>query len=220
VNALQTSHNVDEVTCGHCKKTEQFKSAVKRAEKKKAKEAPVEKSYVERQEDWIKENDIKVGDKVRVVRVKTNYNDKWETSWTPELNKYVGRTGTITDINFLGMGGLALMFEDENEFIFPYYELEKVIDEAPCMVGADYPTISNEDPTLYIREFSEDSLEYQFLDNLLESICGGQELRGYQYVEFNPREGYSILREDKDKNPRIFRVVVREMELREKRRYE
>lgn len=49
-----------------------------------------ETSYAERQAKWIKENNLKIGDLVKVTRAAEDYEDGWETSWTIVMSNLVG----------------------------------------------------------------------------------------------------------------------------------
>ena len=49
-----------------------------------------EVSYAERQEKWIKENDLKVGDLVRVIREAEDNEDGWDCYWAPRMTALVG----------------------------------------------------------------------------------------------------------------------------------
>lgn len=76
-----------------------------------------QKSYEERQAEWIKANDIKVGDKVMVTRKAVNCEDGWGNSWV--MDKYVGKIITIT--GFSGCAGIRC-----GDYAFPYFVIEKV----------------------------------------------------------------------------------------------
>ena len=79
-----------------------------------------EKSYVERQKEWIKENGIKVGDTVKVVRTSPGDTDGWENSWVPSMNDKVGSTISITRFN--GARGIG----HTGSYNYPFFVLEKV----------------------------------------------------------------------------------------------
>ena len=70
--------------------------------------------------DKHKASELKVGDKVKIIRTAISYEQGWNTSWCPGMDNMVGKIYTIiTDINTNGfqftIGGYA----------FPYFVLEK-----------------------------------------------------------------------------------------------
>lgn len=86
-----------------------------------------ELSYAERQEKWIKENNLKVGDLVRVTRKADSHEDGWTNLWAQDMDKAVGEVGTVShipsdfrecsiEVDVLGIG----------LFLYPYFVLEKV----------------------------------------------------------------------------------------------
>jgi len=95
------------------------------------KEVPV-KSYKKRQEEWIKENNVKIGTRVKVVRENTEphmcSNNK------PKTARYIGEEAKIVEIfsDMLGIGkGLCVpytMLEVIPESIFKPFKLEIDVD--------------------------------------------------------------------------------------------
>lgn len=97
--------------------------------------AEEKKSYEERQDEWIKANDIKAGDKVRVLRKAKSYEDGWDNAWLDSMDKGIGETLTVD--GSCGDCGIALygsMFG--HWYKFPYFVLEKVEDK-PKYTEAD-----------------------------------------------------------------------------------
>lgn len=90
------------------------------------KEKKVKKSYTERQDEWIKKNDLKIGDRVRITRKAGNYEDGWGVSWASfPMDSFIGKEACVRDIN----GGAGIHAECEKDFggwNFPYFVLEKV----------------------------------------------------------------------------------------------
>ena len=96
-----------------------------------------ELSYAERQEKWIKENNLKVGDLVRVTRKADSHEDGWTNLWAQDMDEAVGEVGTVShipsdfrecsiEVDVLGIG----------LFFYPYFVLEKVEQEyAPYDFG-------------------------------------------------------------------------------------
>lgn len=75
------------------------------------------KSYQERQDEWIKANNLKIGDKVKVIREAKNYEDGWKHEWV----KFMAVKQTLIVIG---------LFEDSvqlsDRYLYPYFCLEKV----------------------------------------------------------------------------------------------
>lgn len=79
-----------------------------------------EPSYKERQEKWIAENDIKIGDKFLVIRSCSNFEDGWSCVWEARMNDMVGNEYTVSEINPLY--GLYL-----EGYYLPFFALKKVV---------------------------------------------------------------------------------------------
>lgn len=77
-----------------------------------------QKSYAERQAEWIKENDIKIGDKVRVTRKTKNGEDGWKGTWAKPMDSCINLVCDVEDIDDLGIRC--------DLFYFPYFVIEKV----------------------------------------------------------------------------------------------
>ena len=86
-----------------------------------------EPSYVERQDKWLADNDVKVGDKVRIVRAADSKEDGWRNRWNPDMDEAVGRVGTVSHISAnLAELGIGVDAPGVGEFMYPYFVLEKV----------------------------------------------------------------------------------------------
>jgi hypothetical protein len=89
----------------------------KNKKKKKMKE-----NYLLLQEQWVKLNNITVGDKVRVVMSCPSRHLGWDNAWTEGMNNYIGQT-----IEVIGIGGVeGICFKS---YHFPFFCLEKVKEE-------------------------------------------------------------------------------------------
>lgn len=86
-----------------------------------------ESSYVERQDKWLADNDIKVGDKVRIVRKAGSCEDGWDNIWRLNMDEAAGKVGTVSRIsaNFREWG-IEVDVPDVGPFRYPYFVLEKV----------------------------------------------------------------------------------------------
>lgn len=84
-----------------------------------------EKDYYKELDRWITTNDLKVGDKVRILRSPTLEDmEGWERDWYDRLDKYVGQVG-IVDFCY-GDNDIIATFPDGEEVFVPYAVLEKV----------------------------------------------------------------------------------------------
>ena len=92
-----------------------------------------EPSYEERQAEWVKANNINVGDKVKVIRKAIDYEGGWDNVWDDAMDSGVNEVNEVIDINH--KYGIYLDLGDYN-FWFPYFILEKV--EAPVFKVGDF----------------------------------------------------------------------------------
>lgn len=80
--------------------------------------------------DYIAYHDtcgLKAGDKVRVLRIAKDEEDGWDNFWIEDMDEYVGKTG---EISYDGgrTGFWVIMDQDDEEWGFPFFVLEKVED--------------------------------------------------------------------------------------------
>lgn len=83
-----------------------------------------QKSYEERQAEWIKENDIKVGDRVRAIRIWTNEEAKRE-GCVPRNHVSNDIVGSVVKILEIKSIGIKIDHKDVR-WCLPYFVLEKV----------------------------------------------------------------------------------------------
>lgn len=103
-----------------------------------------EESYEERQKEWIAANNIKLGDKVRILRKARDHENGWLNRWGGlEMDREVGKIGRVTSI-FSDIR----VDTDTNWFFYPYFVLEKVEDE-PEYVPLD---LSREEDRQLLRD--------------------------------------------------------------------
>lgn len=82
-----------------------------------------ELSYAKRQEKWIKENDLKIGDLVRVTREAEDDEDGWGISWAKGMSTFVGNLANVKNID----EPFGILLSNGNvSYFFPYFVLEKV----------------------------------------------------------------------------------------------
>ena len=89
-------------------------------------------TYEERQDEWVKANDIKAGDKVRILKGFVGETKDIPYGFTYEMEKLIGKT-----LEVKGVGKKYIKVFDENKhfhWAWPYYCLEKV-EEPEFKVG-------------------------------------------------------------------------------------
>ena len=79
-------------------------------------------SYKERQAEWIKANNIKEGDKVKILRKAESHEDGWDDIW---VGDEVGKIGVI---DVIYPDNIRVKTNTESHW-YPYFVLEKVEDE-------------------------------------------------------------------------------------------
>lgn len=79
--------------------------------------------YRAAQEKWLKDNGLKVGDKVRVVKKVEGYANGWTDVWSGYMTKEVGKIGTIVRDEF--SGGLVVNTGCGRNYRYPFFSLEK-----------------------------------------------------------------------------------------------
>lgn len=91
-----------------------------------------EEPYSERAKKWIKENDLKVNDYVKVTRKAEIYEDGWDSLWNDSMTDYIGKALKVLAINSLR--GLISLDCDDTVYDFPYFVLEKTEPPKPKYV--------------------------------------------------------------------------------------
>ena len=82
----------------------------------------VYKSYEEKQEQWIKENNIKIGDRVKIIKKSFNGDNGWNNNWIDEMDSYISKISIISGIND---NNIFIIFDDNRGFSFPYHLLQQ-----------------------------------------------------------------------------------------------
>jgi hypothetical protein len=86
---------------------------------------PLSGTYAERQAKWIEFWDLKVGDKVKVVRKAKSYEDGWANSWCSDtMDEFVGCVKPIYVA--ASDSGIPLLRGQYASYRFPYFALEPV----------------------------------------------------------------------------------------------
>lgn len=83
--------------------------------------------YQEKQNEWINENHVKIGDTVRVTKAAEDIENGWPNNWVAAMLYAVGKMGRIEGISDYGVevniSGISRAFR------YPYFVLEKVDSE-------------------------------------------------------------------------------------------
>lgn len=80
-----------------------------------------EPSYIDRQNEWIKKNDIKIGDQVKVTRIASGFESGWGNMWVDCMDKQVGKILRVKRIAEIHSG-----IQLDDNFYYPFFVLEKV----------------------------------------------------------------------------------------------
>ena len=89
--------------------------------------------YAKKQKQWIKNHNIKVGDKVRIIRKTNPRENGWEIHWISSMDDTVKKIGIITKIN---NWGIKISVENTIGLWYPYHVLKKVEDKNEFRFGA------------------------------------------------------------------------------------
>ena len=71
---------------------------------------------------WMKEDPLKVGDKVRITRSAKSHSEGWDNTWISNMNKYIGTETVVT--NIYGGSGISLL--NCEGYRFPSSVLERI----------------------------------------------------------------------------------------------
>lgn len=125
------------------------------------------KSYQERQEEWIKANNLKVGDKVKVVKEVESYKDGWGNFWTERM-----KAGKIHIIETYFDNGVAL----SDGYRYPYFCLEKVQEVKESTKEKTIEEWFNELPEPYRTQALNNTSERSkklFSKSMADALCTG-----------------------------------------------
>ena len=125
-----------------------------------------EPSYIELANKWIEDNDLKVGDYVRVTRKAKSNEKEWSDSWSVYMDYYIGKTVCVDSIG--KEYGTIFLSLDNSLYNFPYFVLEKV-ENPECV-----PFTSMEELASIYEETMQGYDIYTFIDNLR---CNGMWIR-------------------------------------------
>ena len=82
--------------------------------------------YEERQAEWVKKHDVKVGDRVRLIRAASDGEDAWPNVWPRTADGWIGNILRVKDISNPNI--MCYNPDADDWFGFPYFVLEKVVE--------------------------------------------------------------------------------------------
>jgi len=80
-------------------------------------------SYEEAQNEFVKFHDLKVGDKVKILRKASVGEMGWELKWDSRMDTTIGKTATVVEMDRLGV---MTKEPGSNLWIYPFFVLEKI----------------------------------------------------------------------------------------------
>lgn len=123
-----------------------------------------EDPYLVSSKKWVEDNNLEVGDYVKVLRKTEPYENKWRSFWVDEMSDYIGKALKVLAINSLR--GLISLECDDAVYDFPYFVLEKAEKPESQYV----PFESKEEFVRRYTEVKEGADFDTFEDNLFQ--CG------------------------------------------------
>lgn len=150
--------NAIELSLEGCEGSYYFPYSVLRKEKE------MKKSYIERQDEWIKKNDLKIGDKVRLIRKAESVEDGWPNVWPDKVDGWVGK---ILKVKEISRGNISCYdFETNDWFNFPYFVLEKIMERKDKEWTVSYGLkVKTGDPVL-VRDNEVENWKYALFSDV------------------------------------------------------
>ena len=146
-------------------------------------------SYEERQAEWVKESDVKIGDHVRLIRAAFNEEDAWPNIWPRTADGWVGNILRVKDIGNLNI--ICYNPDADDWFGFPYFVLEKVVDHKDKEWEVSYGLkVKTGDPVL-VRDDEDEKWRYALFSDVLHGDNNGFRYRtcGLTYTHCIPYVG-------------------------------
>ena len=78
--------------------------------------------YINLQKEWIKENNIKQGSRVKVLTKSVTYKNGWKNGWVPAMNNFINIIFTLDENFNNNQHGIYL----NCGYSFPYFSLKKI----------------------------------------------------------------------------------------------
>ena len=103
-----------------------------------------ELSYQEKQEAWVKENKVKLGNRVKVLHKASLKQNGWCACWNPIMDLLVTEIGSIEGFESNSTGVLVYFSGTGDRFRFPYFVLEKVEEPTQATPEVAVPEVKTE----------------------------------------------------------------------------
>ena len=141
-------------------------------------------SYEERQTEWVKKYDVKVGDRVRLIRAASDGEDTWPNVWPRTADGWIGNILRVKDIGDLNI--MCYNPDADDWFGFPYFVLEKIMERKDKEWEVSYglkvktgdPVLMRDDVTstwrysVFSHKHSNESVPYPYYSaGILAAFC-------------------------------------------------
>ena len=146
-------------------------------------------SYEERQAEWVKNHDVKVGDRVRLIRAASNEEDTWPNVWPCTPDGWIGNILRVMDIHSQNI--VCYNPDSDDLFGFPYFVLEKIMECKDKEWTVSYGLkVKTGDPVL-VRDGEYEKWRYALFSDVLSGDNDGFRYRtcGLSYHRCIPYVG-------------------------------
>lgn len=145
--------------------------------------------YVKLQAKWVKANNLKPGDEVKILRKAGNCESGWSNIWAEEMDSCVGK---ILEVRKITEGSVVLYTEDGSDWWqYPYFILEKVMKNKDKEWTISYGLkVKTGDPVL-VRDGEDEKWRYALFSDVLSGDNDGFRYRtcGLSYHRCIPYVG-------------------------------
>lgn len=84
-------------------------------------------SYPEQQEEWLKTNNVGIGDEVKITGSSFEGENGWKNTWEDQMLGSIGMTGKVVNIDpVAGIDASLNIGGEEYAYLYPYFVLKKV----------------------------------------------------------------------------------------------
>lgn len=141
------------------------------------------KLYMEAQNEWIEENNVNIGDTVKITHSVKSHTMGWNNTWIDVMDQYVNNNLYVEDISI--SRGVDAGIRLSNRFRYPFFVLEIVQRKEPK--SKEY-TFSTGQSVLVrddiIIEWKYDIFSHESIDDTYPYVCVGS-----TYMYCIPYEG-------------------------------
>jgi len=131
-------------------------------------------SYREDFEKWVKDNNVKIGDEVKIVNI--HKPSGWVNDWVDEMKYNTGKTFKIISLEHGSSGGLKL-----DEYIYPYTCIE--------IIGKNEPSTSYQER---FQKWKKDNNVKIGDEIVIDTLLIHSDCPGISLNSINPGEKYTI----------------------------